>query len=287
MPSEKPMNAFVPTFKALGDEQKGYEAAQTRYLTPGIPIIVRADGRAFHSFCRGLERPFDERLQRSMIETARYLLDKTAATIAYTQSDEITLVFALSDPLAEMPFGGVARKIETLCAAGATAAFNREIASRIPEKSQLLPEFDARCAQVPNLQAAFRNLLWRETDATRNSLSMAAQAHYSQKELQGAKRADLHEMLHRKGVNWSDYPAAFKRGTFLRRETILKELTPAELERIPEGRRPSGPIERSEIREVRMPPLNRLSNPIEALFFGAAPAEMALAAESPRAPKAP
>lgn len=269
--TSKPLNAFVPTFKALGDEQKGYESSQTRSLLPGLPIVVRADGRAFHTFCRGLALPFDPRFRDAMSATARYLLDRTGATIAYTQSDEITLVFALSDPLADLPFGGVARKIETLCAAGATAFFNREISRSIPEKADLLPEFDARCIQVPNLDAAFRNLLWRETDATRNSLSMAAQSFYSQKELQGAKRNDLHEMLYRKGVNWSDYPAFFKRGTFLRREKSLRSLSAEEISRIPEAHRPSGPVERTEIREIDMPPLTRLLNPLEALFFGAAP----------------
>lgn len=282
--SDTPLNARVPTFKALGDEQKSYEALHTRSLMPGLPIIVRVDGRAFHTFCRGLQKPFDERLQRAMAETAKYLVERTSASIAYTQSDEITLVFAQTDPLAELPFGGVARKVETLCAAGATAKFNQQSALLLPEKSGALPEFDARCLQVPNLEAAFRNLLWRETDATRNSLSMAAQALYSQKELQGKGRSDLHEMLHAKGVNWSDYSAVSKRGAFFRRETVLRELPAETLAKIPADRRPQGPVERSEIREIAMPPLLRLSNPIEALFFGAAPE---LASESAAKPPAP
>jgi tRNA(His) 5'-end guanylyltransferase len=157
----------------------------------------------------------------------------------------------------------------------ATAKFNQQIGLTIPEKAKLLPLFDSRVYQYPTLDLAAECFLWRETDATRNSLTMAAHAFYSHKELHKAGYAQKHEMLHQKGINWNDYPAFFKRGTYVRRETYLKELTPAELARIPVNRRPTGPVQRTSVVEVDMPPLARVANVNDVLFRGAAPAERA------------
>lgn len=263
-------------FEALGDIHKAYEAREAKQsLMPGLPVVVRLDGRAFHTFTRGLPRPYDWRLSLAMQNTTKFLVGEANAAIGYTQSDEITLVFPNTDPRTPMLFEGRTQKLCSVMAALATAKFNREIMAHIPEKAHLLPLFDARVYSYPTLDLAASNLVWREADATRNSLTMAAHAYYSPKELHKAGFALKHDLLHAKGVNWNDYPAFFKRGTYVRRKAVLKELTPAELARIPEKHRPPGPVMRSIITTVDLPPITRLSNLNEVLFFGAAPIQRA------------
>ena len=261
-------------FEAMGDRHKAFEARETMHrLMPGLPVLVRLDGRAFHTFTRGLARPYDERLSRSMIETTKYLVDHTHASVGYTQSDEISLAFPNTDPDNQVMFDGRVQKLCSVLAAMATAKFNQQILANIPEKAHLLPLFDARVYQYPTLDLAAESFVWRETDATRNSLTMAAHAYYSHKELHKAGYARKHEMLHAKGLNWNDYPDFFKKGTYVRRESTLKELTAAELARIPEKHRPTGPVMRSVLRELVMPPITRVANVNGVLFEGQEPQE--------------
>lgn len=261
-------------FEAMGDRHKAFEARETMHrLMPGLPVLVRLDGRAFHTFTRGLARPYDERLSRAMIETTKYLVDHTHASVGYTQSDEISLAFPNTDPDNQVMFDGRVQKLCSVLAAMATAKFNQQILANIPEKAHLLPLFDARVYQYPTLDLAAESFVWRETDATRNSLTMAAHAYYSHKELHKAGYARKHEMLHAKGLNWNDYPDFFKKGTYVRRESTLKELTAAELARIPEKHRPTGPVMRSVLRELAMPPITRVANVNAVLFEGQEPQE--------------
>ncbi len=261
-------------FEAMGDRHKAFEAREAQHkLMPGLPTLVRLDGRAFHTFTRGLARPYDERLSRAMVETTKYLVEHTHASIGYTQSDEISLAFPNSDPASQLMFDGRVQKLCSVVASMATAKFNQQILANIPEKAHLLPLFDARVYQYPNLELAAESFIWRETDATRNSLTMAAHAFYSHKELHKAGYARKHELLHAKGINWAEYPDFFKKGTYVRRESVLKELSPAELARIPEKHRPTGPVMRSVLREVAMPPCTRVANLQDVLFFGKDPQE--------------
>lgn len=265
-------------FEAMGDRHKAYEIREGgRRFMPGLPVIIRLDGKAFHTFTRGLLRPFDERLSLAMRETTKALVETFNASIGYTQSDEITLAFPNLDAAKLMMYDGKVQKLISLTAGLAAAKFNREIMARIPEKAHLLPIFDSRGWCYPNLDLAAENLLWRETDATRNSLTMAASAFYSHKELHKAGFTKKHEMLHAKGINWNDYPAAFKRGTYIRRQTVMKSLTEKELERIPVGRRPTGPVIRSVLAEIDMPPLASVANVHGVLFHGEAPVPLAKA----------
>jgi tRNA(His) guanylyltransferase len=262
-------------FEAMGDRQKLFEGMEAgRKLMPGLPVLVRLDGRSFHTFTRGLPRPYDERLSRAMIETTKFLVDETHASIGYCQSDEISLVFPNTDFLTKMMFDGRTQKLTSVLAALATAKFNQDIALNIPEKARLLPVFDARAWAVSNLDIAAEHFIWRETDATRNSLTMAAHAYYSHKELHKAGFAQKHEMLHAKGINWNDYPAFFKRGTYIRREQVQRDLTATELNRIPVKHRPTGPVTRTVVQALDMPPISRLTNLKGVLFFGEVPMEL-------------
>jgi tRNA(His) guanylyltransferase len=232
----------------LGDRMKRYEMEEAgRRMMPNLPIMARLDGAAFHTFTKGLERPYSKKLSQCMVATARKLVDKYQADLAYTQSDEISLFWLNNDPFTPMLFDGRQQKWISRLAATASVAFNRACDSLLPEKAHLDPEFDCRVWQLPNLFEVYNAFLWREDDATSNSLQMAAQSRYSQKELHKAASPKLHDLLHAKGINWNNYPAFFKRGTYVARRKYERDLTAAELENIPEAHRPNGPITRTGI----------------------------------------
>lgn len=258
----------------LGDRCKAYEQAEAGHSAMRcLPLLARLDGRAFHTFTRGLRRPYDEAMSRSMIETARQLVGKTHAAVGYTQSDEITLAWHQPGEHSQLMFNGRFQKLASVLAGLASVAFYKEIAQRLPSKAGELPHFDCRVWQVPTIRDAIDVFIWREDDATKNSIAMAAQSVCSHKELHGKHTGDMQEMLHDKGINWNDYPAFFKRGTYLQRKTSPRTLTEVERIRIPEAHRPESDatFERSEVVELDMPPIRRIppGDRVAALFGGA------------------
>lgn len=187
---------------ALGDRMKMYEKAEAgRRFMPGIPIVARIDGRAFHSFTKGLERPYDTALHECMKRTCIALVDKTDANCGYTQSDEITLTWLPSNPETQIWFGGRIAKMTSQLAALATVYFNKYVQELLPEDyANKLPTFDARVWQVPSADEGANTFLWREWDATKNSISMAAHAHFSHKSLHGLSGRDkVDRLLNEKG----------------------------------------------------------------------------------------
>jgi tRNA(His) guanylyltransferase len=261
----------------IGDRCKRFEGAEAgRRAMPGIPLLARLDGRAFHTFTRGLARPWDARFAACMLETTRTLVDELQALVGYTQSDEITLLWwAPSAGPTSYPFDGRFQKVASIAAGLASASFARLADQQLPEKSRSLPCFDARVWQVPSREDALEVFQWREADAAENSVHMAARALYSHPELHGKSVTEMHELLHARGVNWNDYPARYKRGTYIRRERFTRGFTAAELARIPEAHRPApdAVVERAEVRAFEMPPIRRVPNALAVLFEGAAPEE--------------
>lgn len=255
----------------MGDRLKMFEGIEAgRILIPNLPICVRVDGRAFHTFTRGMNRPYDERMSKAMIETMKYLVKKTDACIGYVQSDEISLVLSdTKDPL----FGGRVQKLTSIIAAMATAKFNDEIHKSFPDKP--LAEFDCRVWNVPNRTEAANTILWREFDATKNSISMAARSVYSDNQLLNKNSSEKQEMLWQKGINWDKYPVFFKRGTYARRVVIERKLTPDELKDLPEHhearKNPDMVFTRSEIKEIEMPIFSAVENREAVIFDGAEP----------------
>lgn len=257
---------------SLGDRMKSYEFPDTqRKAFKGQPIVARLDGKAFHTFCKGLKRPFDERLSKLMIRVTSFLVDRFNANIGYTQSDEITLVwFADSTSSTEYVFDGRFQKMDSLIAAACTAKFNQELETFIPEKAAELPIFDCRSFVVPNLLEAYHSVLWRQQDCTKNAISMAAQSMFSHKSLQGQNGSQMQErMWAEKGVNFNEYPAAFRRGTFARRVKVFKPIDD-DLARKLSAKgimMPTAPIERSEI-QICNAWLQRMEDPVSFLFKG-------------------
>ncbi len=262
---------------SLGDRMKMYEGQEAaRRCLPLLPVCARLDGKAFHTFTRGLRRPYDERMSRLMIDTARFLVDQTNARVGYTQSDEISLLWHAHDPRSQIFMDGRIQKMTSILASLATAFFDAHLAAALPEKAGVLALFDCRVWTVPNRVEAANAILWREQDATKNSISMAAQAYFSHDALAGKNGSEMQEMLfssHR--VNWNDFPAFFKRGVYVQRRRMGRPFTATELESLPERhearRNPDLVVERSEVVEIDMPPLGRVKNRVDVLFEGVEP----------------
>lgn len=234
----------------IGERMKSnYEEVADSRLVRRMPVAIRLDGKAFHTFTRGFVKPFDKVFQDAMAKTMEYLCQNIqGCVLGYTQSDELTLILVDYQKLdTDAWFGYRVQKMCSISASMATMAFNRFFKESVDdffhrhttvtlkpglydakykwdsEESQrqwnIYNEarnrgamFDARVFNVPKEEVC--NLVyWRQLDATRNSIQMAAQAIFSHKELQGVSCEDIQEMLFQKGINWNDYPVACKRGT--------------------------------------------------------------------------
>src|SRR4051794_20634453 len=203
----------------FGDRMKAYEAAETeRYFMPLLPIYARIDGRSLSGFTSGLDRPYDLRITRAMVETVKFLVEETHARIGYTQSDEISLVWQQDRYDSEVLFGGKVQKLVSVLAALASVRFNHACLAEdgLRERAEkMMPTFDCRVFQLPNRTEAANAFLWREKDATKNAVSMAARSFYPHKQLHGKSSSEMQEMIFQKGRNFNDYPTFFKRGTFV------------------------------------------------------------------------
>ena len=268
----------------LGDRMKRYEALTTSImLMENLSVYARIDGRAFHTFCRGLDKPFDLEFVNVMQYTCKRLVSKTNAILGYVQSDEISLAWL--DP-SKAPFDGRLFKLQSVLAAMATSIFTQTIYSGVEyEKSKAkyikLAErcqkqdacFDCRVFQLPNEEELANCFLWRENDAYRNSVSMLAQAYFSHKELQGKSSAEMQEMYYQKtGKNYNDLESHLKRGTYFQRKLFEEELNEENLTKIPEGKRPTdNKVIRSKVVELDLPIMRKVENKVGAYFYNEKP----------------
>ena len=256
----------------LGDRMKLYEKAETgRRFMPLLPIMARLDGRSFSKFCRSLERPYDKRMSDLMVAVTTYLVEETGALIGYTQSDEITLMWYSNSILSQTFFDGKIFKMNSVLAALCTVKFNQLMPDYLPENSEALPVFDCRVWQVPSLVEAANVFVWREQDATRNSVSMAAQSMFSHRELQKKSVIKMVAMMESHfDVLWSEYPTFFKRGTYIKRVRKVTGFTEQERERLPEGhmarRNPALKFLRQIVCTVDLPPISKIEAKVELLF---------------------
>lgn len=254
----------------LGDRMKSYELLETgRRIDPTLPIYARIDGRGFSRFTKGMQRPFDPRMTRCMIETARHLVDGTHAAIGYVQSDEISLVWGPVNGDSDRFFSGKIQKMCSVLASMAAAKFAVEYAREFGEISHDFPHFDCRVIPMPSTIEAANMLLWRELDARKNAISMAARHFFSHRDLQGKSGKEMVDMMLAKGQSMDSYHSCFTRGTWLQRRTASRRLTKDELDRIPPKHRPRADelVERSSIIEISMPPFSKVVNR-ESVVFG-------------------
>jgi tRNA(His) 5'-end guanylyltransferase len=181
---------------------------QTRMILPRRSYtLLRLDGKAFHTYTRGLPRPFDEQLLGDMVTTAAFLCKEVAGVVlAYTQSDEISLLLCDFGQTNTQPYlDGNVQKLTSVTASMATAQFN----ALRPGK---LAFFDARVFSATR-DEVITYFGWRSTDAVRNAVSMAARAQFSAKALHGVSTRKMLAMLAEAGIAFDDYPAAFRFGT--------------------------------------------------------------------------
>ena len=233
----------MPVKDELGTRMKEfYESVPKTRLVRRMPVAIRLDGKAFHTFTRGFEKPFDEVLGKSMRETMKYLCENIqGCVLGYTQSDEITLILVDYQNLNSCAwFDYEVQKMCSIAASMATMAFNKfftknvnyfemthehddtinEYCTTLVNAAEKGAMFDARCFNIPKEEVC--NLIyWRQLDATRNSIQMVGQANFSHKELQNKSCNMIQEMLFaEKGINWNDYPTYLKRGSCCIKTTI-------------------------------------------------------------------
>lgn len=252
---------------SLGDRVKAFEMSHAGLcLDENQPIAVRIDGKSFHTYTKGLARPYDERLSNVMISTMNYLVEKTNARLGYTQSDEISLVFFKVEDKQQSFFGGRIQKLTSVLASMATAKFNQEIMNNIPEKAKDFAFFDCRVWNVPSLKDASEVFVWRQEDAIKNAVSMAAHAHFPHKILQGKNSREKIEMLAEKGIVWNEYPEFFKSGTYAKRKLVVSPL-PEYLKSLP-GNEDKESFIRSEVFNFHYPRLSKINSaPIDEFLF--------------------
>jgi tRNA(His) guanylyltransferase len=226
----------------LGTRMKSQYENRTRYFLPRRTYtIVRLDGKSFHTFTRGMEKPFDPIFVSIMDKTALFLASNIqGCQIAYVQSDEISLLLTDFDKITtDAWFDGNIQKIVSVSAAMAAAQFNqlfyinaitdkalRGITNTTENPVSYMKDifnkmafFDSRVFTIPDPIEVENYFIWRQKDAVRNSISMTAQSLYSHKELNGKSQSDMQEMIFQKGKNWNDINCGFKRGrTFIKRE---------------------------------------------------------------------
>lgn len=205
---------------SLGDRMKRYEDSSRFFLLRRMYTIIRIDGKAFHTYTRGLKRPFDDDLIHDMNETAKFLCQNIqGAKIGYVQSDEISIILTDFDDLNTSAwFDNNIQKIASVSASMAAAKFNQQRLLLDERLIHKLAFFDARVFQVPTKTEAINYLIWRQNDATRNSISSVAQSMYSHKELHGKNSKEMQEMIFQKGLNWNDLPSGYKRGRVICRQ---------------------------------------------------------------------
>lgn len=235
----------MPVNDELGIRMKTYyEQIPKTKLMRRTPVAIRIDGKAFHTFTKGFQKPFDEILIQSMQATTKYLCEHIqGCVLGYTQSDEITLILTDYKNLnSDAWFDYEVQKMCSIAASMATMAFNREFEKRVDnfELSHLIElggyieydcdanrklaetyyhaiekgaMFDARVFNIPK-EEVMNLLYWRQLDATRNSIQMVGQANFSHNQLHGKNCSNIQDMLMlEKGINWNDYPTHLKRGS--------------------------------------------------------------------------
>jgi len=211
---------------SLGDRMKGYEAVSKNFLMRRTPVVLRVDGKAFHTLTCGFKRPFDDIFSDAMVRTMQALCaGMQNCQLGYKQSDEISLLLMDDKTLTtDSWFDNNVQKMVSVGASIATLAFNKALAALVAEAPDTLELrevyekrfdtalFDCRAFNLSKEEVC-NYFIWRQQDATRNSIQSLGQANFSAKELHGLSCSNIQDKLFTdKNINWNDIPTRFKRG---------------------------------------------------------------------------
>ena len=260
---------------AVGDRLKTFERAAEVVLDATKPIIVRLDGRHFHSWTRCLDRPADVRMEALMRRTMLALAEEVGACYVYTQSDEITLVM-LARGKSQPTFGARSQKLCSLLASLASVTFNGMLAEYgvVAKKPAT---FDCRAYNVPDRETAAEVVLWREADAIRNSVNARGQEFLSAKQMHELDIRGVRAWLVENGKAWGDLTETRKFGSAVARRMQSVPFSSDEIERLPPKHaartNPALTVERWVYGTVALPLLWTCANPVEVIFDGAMPIE--------------
>ena len=201
---------------SIGNRMKeNYESRYRIKLTRRMPVIIRLDGKAFHTLTKKCEKPFDTNFSETMKLTGLMLMSEIqGAKCAYIQSDEISFLITDFDRLTtEGWFDYNLQKIVSVSAGIASAYFTKNW-EPLGDGHGMIAVFDSRAFNIPKEEVC-NYFIWRQQDWVRNSIQMLAQSHYSHKELYGRNQPAMHEMLHEKGINWANLEDRWKNGIYL------------------------------------------------------------------------
>lgn len=256
-----------------GDRLKKFEGVTDLTLDPEQPIIIRLDGRSFHSWTSCVERPFDPRLNGLMVDTMLHLASEIGACYCYTQSDEITLVYHPQGK-AQPIFGGRVMKLCSLLAGIAAARFNLDL-NKWCISTNKIATFDCRAYNVPDRTTAQEVVRWRETDAIRNSTLGRGQEFLSPSAIHGKSPRDVRSWLTENGKSWGLLPPERKFGVAFNKQTVHRAFTTEEVQKLPkmhEARSNPGLIvQRQEYVPVQLPLKWGCVNAVDVIFKGASP----------------
>jgi len=231
--------------ESLGDRMKRYEESTNFKIIPRAPIMVRIDGKAFSTLTKRLKlaKPYDICFSSWMTETAkRVASEMQGCMLAYTQSDEITFAIRSDQTEETTPwFDNRVQKIVSVAASVAAATFNHFIPVLKDENGEVILDdfskpkragvafFDCRVWPMPSMMEVVNNLIWRQRDCVKNSISSACYYEVGRIVGKGTARKMMHKknqdqqqelLFSEAGVNWNNYPAEFKRGIVAYRNWI-------------------------------------------------------------------
>ena len=230
----------MSAFEELSDRMKYYENVPKNYLMRRVPVVIRCDIRSGGSFVKGFKKPFDDVFGKTMIRTMEHVAKEIQGCIfAYTESDEMSFVLSDYKKLNSAAwFDYNVEKVASLAASEATFAFNKYFAEEVDKYKNSIGydedgsldkaeydqyvvylraidkgvRFDGRCANYPKEEVS-NYIYWRQSDAMRNSVSMAARAQFPHKQCEHKNQEQLKAMLMDEcGINWDDYATHYKYG---------------------------------------------------------------------------
>ena len=201
---------------------KEYEIYSDLRVPVNSKIIIRLDGRSFHSFAQNMElkKPYDDNFCRVMVNVSKELFEEFSPLFIYSFSDEISIL------LDKIPFNGRIEKINSVMASFTSSSFTLNYGVKFPKAVA----FDSRVIPITD-DKIYDYFKWRQDEAWRNCvngygihfLKSKYSSSQANEKINGLGLSDIHEMLFQNGINLNDVKTWKKRGIGVYRKN--KEVT--------------------------------------------------------------